>query len=135
MCPQADVFGTCAGGHRARATQSGHQQRSSDRTSISGNRRPFLVLPQAPAPVGDVLVFYGAGLGVTTPSAIEGVASPSSPLPQASATMVVIGRHPAAVSFAGLTPGFVGLYQINTQVPSGSSVAGQTSPVGTLAVH
>ncbi len=30
-------------------------------------------------------------------------------------------RRPATVLFAGLTPGFVGLYQVNFQVPVGAS--------------
>ncbi len=32
---------------------------------------------------------------------------------------VTIGGQPAAVSFAGLAPGFVGVYQVNAQVPAG----------------
>jgi len=32
---------------------------------------------------------------------------------------VTIGGQPATVSFAGLAPGWVGLYQVNVQVPSG----------------
>ena len=57
---------------------------------------------------------------------------------------VTIGGNPAAVAFAGLTPGFTGLYQINTVVPTGLSsgnqrviisVAGQQSPVVTLNVR
>lgn len=69
---------------------------------------------------------------------MEGIVSPALPLPQASATTVTIGGQMAPVSYSGLTPGFVGLYQINTQVSSrvatGNavlvSVAGQTSPAG-----
>ena len=114
--------------------------------AFRGTSAPFLVSPQAPAAVGDTLVLYGAGLGATTPSVIEGVISPASPLPQTAApTTVTIGGQPAPVSFAGLTPGFVGLYQINAVVPSGVpvgnsvpvvvSVAGQTSPLGTVAIR
>ena len=32
---------------------------------------------------------------------------------------VTIGGQPATVSFAGLAPGFVGVYQVNAQVPAG----------------
>jgi len=110
-----------------------------------GSAPPFLVSTQAPAIAGDVLVLYGDGLGVTAPPVLEGVVSPASPLPQAAATTLMIGGQSAPVSFAGLTPGFVGLYQINTQVPGGVAtgdavpvivnVAGQTSPMGMMAVH
>ena len=33
---------------------------------------------------------------------------------------VTIGGNPAAVSFAGLAPGFAGLYQINATLPAGA---------------
>jgi len=35
---------------------------------------------------------------------------------------VAIGNGPATVPFAGLAPGFVGLYQVNVQVPANSPI-------------
>jgi uncharacterized protein (TIGR03437 family) len=74
----------------------------------------------APAAAGEVLVVYATGLGATSPAAVTGRASPSNPpgvaVVQPTAT---IGGVNAPVQFAGLTPGFVGLYQVNIQVPSG----------------
>lgn len=56
-----------------------------------------------------------------------------------------IGGKNAPVSFAGLVPGLVGLYQINAQVPPGVqpgdsvpvtvSVSGQMSPSAQIAVR
>jgi uncharacterized protein (TIGR03437 family) len=46
--------------------------------------------------------------------------------------IVTIGNVPATVSFAGLAPGWVGLYQVNVQVPA-NAPAGNAVPV-TLSV-
>ena len=77
---------------------------------------------------------------------MDGAASPFSPLAQTKAPVTVtMGGQNAPVSFAGLAPGFVGLYQINAVVPSGIapgdavpltlSVSGQTGPQSLLAVR
>ncbi len=79
-----------------------------------------------PARPGDVLVIYAIGFGQTTPSVASGAAAPSSPLAQLSNVVVRFGvpglfdsSIPVQPLFAGLTPGFVGLYQINVTVPPG----------------
>ena len=64
----------------------------------------------------------------------------------ANPVTVTIGGATVPASFAGLSPGFaVGLYQVNFVVPAGITagnnvpvsvtVAGQTSPVVTIAVR
>ena len=81
-----------------------------------------LVSSSNPAKPGEYLVMYLVGMGATNPSVASGVQTPSSPL--ASVTnepTVTVGSQPATVAFAGLTPGFVGLYQINFQVPASAS--------------
>jgi uncharacterized protein (TIGR03437 family) len=77
-----------------------------------------LVSEQSPAKPGESLVLYASGLGVTNPAVASGAASPSSPLavPQAMPTLL-IGAESALIRFVGLTPGLVGLYQINMTVP------------------
>jgi len=105
-----------------------------------------LVSSSSPAIVGETVVIYCAGLGATLPAATAGSAASSSPLSYTmNAVSVTIGGIPATVPFAGLTPGFTGLYQVNVQVPNGVSasnsvavvltVAGQTSPAVTMAVQ
>jgi uncharacterized protein (TIGR03437 family) len=52
-----------------------------------------------------------------------------SPLAETTHTVTVtIGSVPATVSFAGLAPGWVGLYQVNVQVPANAPV-GNAVPV------
>jgi uncharacterized protein (TIGR03437 family) len=67
---------------------------------------------------GDSLVIYLTGLGKVSPSLEAGQAAPSDP----PATVVVEPQVTLAgvglpVSFAGLSPGQVGVYQINVRVP------------------
>jgi uncharacterized protein (TIGR03437 family) len=37
---------------------------------------------------------------------------------------VLVGNTPATVTFSGLAPGFVGLYQVNAQLPIGVQTGG-----------
>lgn len=78
----------------------------------------LLVTPSNPVHKGDMLVIYLTGLGVTRPPTGTGLASPSSPLALTSATpQVTLGGLPLQLLFSGLTPGEVGVYQINVAVP------------------
>jgi uncharacterized protein (TIGR03437 family) len=72
------------------------------------------------ATAGDALVIYCAGLGDVTPRAVAGFPAPASPLAKAIDTVTVtIGGVNAPVFFAGPSPGFTGLYQVNATVPNG----------------
>jgi uncharacterized protein (TIGR03437 family) len=80
-----------------------------------------LVSSSNPAKPGEFLVMYLVGMGATNPSVASGTASPTMPLGKVTAQPnVTVDSQPATVAFAGLTPGFVGLYQINFQVPKGA---------------
>jgi uncharacterized protein (TIGR03437 family) len=78
------------------------------------------VTPSNPAKTGEYLFFYGTGLGPVGNRPPSGAPASGNPL---SATLqtptVTIGGVPATVLFSGLAPGFVGLYQVNVQVPGG----------------
>jgi uncharacterized protein (TIGR03437 family) len=99
-----------------------------------------------PAKSGDFLSIYCTGLGDVTNLPPLGAASPSNPLAMTTTTpAVTIGGAPAPVSFSGLAPGFVGLYQVNVKVPDGVTpgdavpliltIGGAQSNTATIAVQ
>ena len=79
-------------------------------------------IPSRRARPGDVLVIYAIGFGQTQPPVASGEAAPADPLAWVRPLPTVyFGRGllpvPATPLFVGLTPTFVGLYQINVQIP------------------
>jgi len=107
----------------------------------------FLNGPGAAARAGDVLVMYASGLGAVTPAVAAGLPAPGNPLSSIDPTAIQlqVGSVTVPVQFAGLSPGFAGLYQLNfalpAGIPSGSAVpvtitvAGQTSPQASLVIE
>jgi len=82
-----------------------------------------------PANKGDFVSLYCTGLGDVTNRPGLGSPSPANPLATTLANpTVTVGNAPATVSFSGLAPGFVGLYQVNIQVPN-SAPSGDAIPV------
>jgi uncharacterized protein (TIGR03437 family) len=89
-------------------------------TLIAQHSDGSLVSQTSPAMGGEYLVAYLAGLGDTTVPVVSGAASPSSPLAMpVDAPVLTISGAQYPILFAGLTPGLVGLYQMNFQVPTG----------------
>ncbi len=81
-----------------------------------------LVTSTSPAKPGEYLVMYLVGMGATKPSIASGMATPTAPLSYATVQpTVTVDSATSKVLFAGLTPGFVGLYQIDFQVPPNAS--------------
>jgi len=73
----------------------------------------------SPGKPGEYLVMYLVGLGATDPSVPSGMPASSNPLSKVTIQpTVMVDSVPSNVAFAGLTPGFVGLYQIDFQVPT-----------------
>ena len=65
------------------------------------------------------------GWGAVSNPPAAGAAAPNSPLSRTVATVgATIGGVNAPVIFAGLAPGFIGLYQVNVTVPLGAPVGG-----------
>ena len=100
-------------------------------------------VPRSGVRAGDVLTAYAIGLGATNPIMAPAVATPTAAptvsryyfrfffreAPTRTETSW-IGEPPAgweAVQYSGLTPGYVGLYQINFRVPDGLPIQEPTA--------
>jgi uncharacterized protein (TIGR03437 family) len=71
-----------------------------------------------PALAGSVVVLFATGIGTTQPPVADGHAAPaSSPAMDTGAPTVAIGGVNARVLFSGLTPGLVGVWQLNVLLP------------------
>ena len=113
--------------------------------NTSKGQSSFLAQPSSPATSGDTLVIYCAGLGAVDQTIGPGAGSPTAPAAKTKdQPRVTVGGQPAAVQFSGLTPGLVGVYQVNAVLPAGVtagdevavviSISGQTGPAVTIAV-
>jgi uncharacterized protein (TIGR03437 family) len=126
-------------------TQPGVFTTDGGRGVIAFNGSGRLVTSQEPAAAGSLLVIYSTGLGAVSNTPPSGFATPLDPLATAREDVqVTVGDRSARVSFAGLTPGFVGLIQINIVVPDGLApgdqivvvrAGGVEAPPVTLAVR
>ena len=65
-----------------------------------------------------IVQIYATGLGPVTGPPADGGAGAGQPT--TTMPVVTLGGRQAVVDFAGLAPGFVGLYQINARVPPGT---------------
>jgi uncharacterized protein (TIGR03437 family) len=97
-----------------------------------------------PAQPGDLLVLYATGLGATQPlpppDSIPEYAGSIQPSALSSFQVLLNGQplDPKTVPYAGLTPGFAGLYQVNFYLPGNCppnpqiqlAVGGQLSAAG-----
>jgi uncharacterized protein (TIGR03437 family) len=100
--------------------------------------------PSTPAMAGSTIFAYLTGSGPVSPPAKDGVPASTTSLVYAQAsTSATIGNLPAAVSFTGLAPGWVGLVQMNIVVPAtltagiyplSITIDGQTANSATIAV-
>lgn len=77
-----------------------------------------LVTASNPIHPNDRITIYLTGMGQTLPGVATGASAPSEPLSNALLpATVTLGGTGLFIDFAGLTPGSVGVYQINALVP------------------
>lgn len=80
-----------------------------------------LLTDAAPGQPGEIVVVYATGLGATDPNPVPG-AAPQSAAPIESLGSLTVSLDGAAlpwylIKYAGVTPGCVGLYQLNLEMP------------------
>ena len=81
-----------------------------------------------PAKRGEYITIYCTGLGAVDHQPLSGHPTPSSPLANTTTVPeVILGTMNLKPSFSGLAPGFVGLNQVNVQVPSNAPVGNAIS--------
>ena len=95
--------------------------------TIVNGRNGLLATNSNPVKRNDNIVIYLTGMGKTNPAVEAGLSAPSDPLASSLVAPVVsLGGVEIPVTYAGLTPGEVGVYQINAQilrwVPTGFSI-------------
>jgi uncharacterized protein (TIGR03437 family) len=89
-----------------------------------------LVTPSNPVHPKDTLVIYLTGMGTTFPAIDAGLPAPFNPLAQADTQPIVtLGNATLQVQYAGLAPGWAGLYQINVYVPPSGAPLGMAVPL------
>ena len=89
--------------------------------AIATEANGTLITPASPAAPGDIVILYATGLGYTAPPVVY------SQIPETAARVVQsssfsvqfngVAVDPGAILYAGVAPGFAGLYQINLRLP------------------
>lgn len=79
------------------------------------------------AKAGDVLIIYATGLGAVDHQPVDG-GIPSALATTIATPTVLFGGVAGGVEFSGLAPQFVGVNQLNVQVPTGVT-AGNAVPL------
>jgi len=103
-----------------------------------------LVTPDTPAAHGEAVSLFLTGVGPTNPPGQTGVPGPVPP-PLATLPVIVgVDNKGAPLLFRGYAPGFLGLYQINFEIPADArcglrplnvQVADLVSPFSTIAIR
>jgi uncharacterized protein (TIGR03437 family) len=85
-----------------------------------------------PAKAGSVIQLFGTGVGVVSGAPPDGTPAPSALLPTSNLPLVYINGTQVPVSYSGLAPGFIGLWQINAQIPANAPTPDVMVPVAVL---
>lgn len=67
---------------------------------------------------GETIVIYGIGFGPVINGTLPGTIAPPGLSPVSGTVQVMFGTTPVTPAYAGLSPGYFGLYQLNVVVPA-----------------
>ena len=113
-------------------------------TAIATHVDGSLVSSGAPAAAGEIVTLWATGLGNTIPVLQDGVLPEAiqwlSQLNQFAVQINGEALDPTAILYAGVAPGYAGLYQVNVRLPDPLpanpeirlTLAGQLSPEGLI---
>jgi uncharacterized protein (TIGR03437 family) len=89
--------------------------------AVAQHANGTLITSTAPAQAGEIIVLYATGLGRTVPDSNSGsIPTRAATILYASKMLMLLNGIPqpqANIYYAGVTPGFAGLYQINFRLP------------------
>jgi uncharacterized protein (TIGR03437 family) len=93
-----------------------------DATTVLGvHLNGSTITTASPAQPGEIVVLFASGLGPTNPAAIPDQIpqQAASVTPMSNFSMLINGVavNPQQILYAGVTPMFAGLFQINVQLP------------------
>lgn len=71
-----------------------------------------------PAKPGDSITIFGIGFGSVNPNVAAGTIAPAQATNLTTPVQIFFGGVPGGVTYQGLAPGLVGLYQFNVVVPN-----------------
>jgi uncharacterized protein (TIGR03437 family) len=101
-------------------------------------------IKSSPVRRGEIISIYCTGLGPTHTPVPAGVPALSA-IPTLLTPAVTVGGVHARVLYSGVAPGFVGLYQVNVEIPADAPVGprvpviieigGKTSPIANIAIE
>ena len=92
--------------------------------SIVGPANSIPGISSHPAAAGDTITLFATGLGPVDPPMADGATPADASRQTANPVTVLIGTVPGTVGFAGLSPQFLGVYQLNVVVPGGVTAGG-----------
>ncbi len=91
---------------------------STNLPSVTRAANGLLVTPSNPIHQGDSLTIFAAGLGLTSPAVAAGAVSPANLRGGSAQPTVTLNGVALPMTFAGLVPGQIGVYEIQVNVPT-----------------